>query len=82
MSSHPRVQYRNVPGAADILTTDVLDFLTSLDDTMHAQLAAIRTARAVRLRHALQDNTSSPLLAPSEATVEPVAGAGERGGKP
>jgi hypothetical protein len=52
MSSHPRVLYRNIPGATEILTPDFLDFLANLDDAMHAQLAALRTARAKRLRQA------------------------------
>jgi hypothetical protein len=56
MSSHQRVLYRNVPGATEILTPDFLDFLASLDDAMHAQLAALRTSRAKRLRQALRDN--------------------------
>jgi hypothetical protein len=71
MSSHPRVQYRNVPGATEILTPDFLAFLASLDDAMHAQLAALRTARAKRSRQALRDNMPPASLPPSEATLEP-----------
>ena len=71
MSNHPRVLYRNVPGATEILTPDFLDFFASLDDAMHAQLAALRTARAQRLRQALRDNMPPASMPPSEATLEP-----------
>jgi malate synthase len=71
MSSNSRVQYRNVPGATEILTVDFLDFLASLNDAMHGQLAALRTARAEHLRRALRDNTPPASLPSSEATLEP-----------
>jgi malate synthase len=71
MSNHPRVLYRNVQGATEILTPDFLNFFASLDDAMYAQLAALRTARAKRLRQALRDNMRPASLPPSEATLEP-----------
>ncbi|HTT76929.1 MAG TPA: hypothetical protein VMF50_13255 [Candidatus Binataceae bacterium] len=71
MSNQPRVQYRDVPGAAEILTPDFLDFLVSLDDAMRDQVAAVRTARGDRLRAALRNHTPPASLPPSEATTEP-----------
>jgi len=71
MSSHPRVQYHDVPGATEILTPDFLDFLAGLDDAMHGQLTALRRVRAERLRRALRENLPPASLPPSEATVEP-----------
>ena len=65
------MQYRNVPGATEILTPDFADFLVSLDDEMHGQIATVRTARAERLRQALRDNAPPTSLPPSEATLEP-----------
>src|SRR3984893_13971396 len=71
MSSHPRVRYRDVPGASEILTPDFLDFLAGLDDAMRDQIATVRAARAERLRRALQNNTPPASLPPSEATIQP-----------
>ena len=71
MSSYPRAQYRDVPGASEILTPDFLDFLVSLDEAMRGRLAALRKARAERLRLALRDNMPPASLPPSEATLEP-----------
>ena len=71
MSSHLRVQYRDTPGAAEILTPDFLEFLVGLNGAMRHRLAALRTARAERLRRALRDNERPMFLQPSEATIEP-----------
>ena len=71
MSSHPRVLFRDVPGASEILTPDFLDFLAALDDAMRDQVVAVRTTREKRLRQALQNNTPPASLPPSEATIEP-----------
>jgi malate synthase len=71
MSSHSRVQYRDVPGAPEILTQDFLDFLAGLDDAMRDQISAIRVARAERLRQALRNHVPPASLPPSEATIEP-----------
>src|SRR5260370_29536814 len=71
MSSHPRVRYRDVPGASEILTPDFLDFLAGLDDATRAQIATARAARAERLRQALQNNAPPASLPPSEATIQP-----------
>lgn len=71
MSSHTRIQYKDVPGASEILTPDYLDFLSGLDDAMRDRIAAVRTARIERLRQALRNNTPPASLPPSEATIEP-----------
>src|SRR3984893_3190897 len=71
MSSHPRVRYRDVSGASEILTPDFLDFLTDLNDAMRDQVAAVRGARAERLRQALRNNAPPASLPPSEATIQP-----------
>jgi len=71
MSSHPRVRYRDVSGASEILTPDFLDFLAGLDDATRDQIATVRAARAERLRRALQNNTPPASLPPSEATIQP-----------
>src|ERR1700693_515242 len=71
MSSHPRVQYRDVPGASEILTPDFLDFLAGLHDAMRDQVGAVRTARGERLRQALRNNLPPASLPPSEATIQP-----------
>ena len=55
MSSHPRVEYKEVSGATEVLTPDFLDFLAGLEDAMHDQVSAVRTARAERLRQALRN---------------------------
>ncbi|HLW72325.1 MAG TPA: hypothetical protein VKS22_17100 [Candidatus Binataceae bacterium] len=70
MSNHPRVQYRDVASASEILTPEFLDFLAGLDDAMRSEVAAVRIARAERLRQALQNNTPPASLPPSEATIE------------
>jgi malate synthase len=70
MSSHPRIQYRDVPGAGDILTPDFLDFLAGLNDAMRDQVVTLRTMRTERLRQALRNNRPPASLPPSEATVE------------
>jgi malate synthase len=70
MSSHPRVQHRDVPGAAEILTPEFLNFLVGLDDAIRAQVAVVRTARTERLRQALRNNTPPRSLPPSEATTQ------------
>jgi malate synthase len=71
MSSNPRVQYRNVPAAAEILTPDFLDLLVSLKDAMNGRLTEVRTVRASRLRQALRENEQPAPLPASEATLEP-----------
>jgi malate synthase len=71
MSSHPRVRYRDVPGAREILTADFLEFLVGLDDAMRDQIRAVRVARAERLRQALRNNTPPAPLQPGEATIQP-----------
>jgi len=71
MSNHPRVQYRDVPGASEILTPDFLAFLASLDDAMRDQVAAVRSARAERLHQALRNHVPPRSLPSSEATSEP-----------
>jgi malate synthase len=71
MSSHPRVQYRDVPRASEILTPDFLDFLAGLHDAMRDQVGAVRTARGERLRQALRNNLPPASLPPSEATIQP-----------
>jgi malate synthase len=71
MSNHPRVQYRDVPGAAEILTAEFLDFLAGLHDAMGDQIEAARTAHAARLRRALCDHMPPAPLPPSDATLEP-----------
>jgi malate synthase len=70
MSSHPRVQHRDVQGAAEILTPEFLNFLVGLDDAIRAQVAVVRTARTERLRQALRNNTPPRSLPPSEATTQ------------
>jgi len=74
MSSHPRVRYRDVPGASEILTPDFLDFLAGLDDAMRDQIATVRAARAERLRQALQNNTPPASLPPQRGHRPAVAG--------
>src|SRR5579859_4168557 len=71
MSSHPRVRYRDVPGAEEILTREFLDFLARLNDAMRGQIAAVRTAQAERLQRALRHHAPPAALPPSEATLEP-----------
>jgi malate synthase len=71
MSSHPRVTYRDVPGAREILTADFLEFLVGLDDAMRDQIRALRVGRVERLRQALRNNTPPAPLPPGEATIEP-----------
>jgi malate synthase len=70
MSSHQRVQHRDVPGSTEILTPDFLNFLTGLDDAMRDQVSAVRIARAERLRQALRNHTPPKSLPPSEATTK------------
>jgi malate synthase len=71
MSSHPRVRYRDVPGATEILTPDFLEFLAGLDNALRDQIPAVRATRAERLRQALRNNMPPASLPPSEATIEP-----------
>jgi malate synthase len=71
MGNHPRVQYRDVPGVGEILTSDFLDFLASLQDAMREPISSVRDARAERLRQALRNHTPPSSLRPSEATTEP-----------
>jgi malate synthase len=69
MSNHPRVQYRDVTGASEILTPEFLDFIVNLDDAMRQQIASVRAAHTERLRGALRNNTQPSSLEPSEATI-------------
>jgi malate synthase len=71
MSSHPRVEHKEVSGATEVLTPDFLDFLAGLEDAMHDQVSAVRTARAERLRQALRNKAAPRSLPPSEATTQP-----------
>src|ERR1700722_7013472 len=71
MNRNPRVRYRDVPGALEILTPNFLDFLVGLDDAMRDQVAAVRNTRTERLRLALRNNTPPNSLAPGEATIQP-----------
>src|SRR5580658_3214949 len=71
MGNHPRVQYRDVPGVGEILTSDFLDFLASLQDAMREPISSVLDARAERLRQALRNHTPPSSLRPSEATTEP-----------
>jgi malate synthase len=71
MSSNPRVRYRDIPGALEILTPEFLDFLVGLDDAMRGQIAAVRNTRTERLRLALRNNTPAKSLPVGEATTQP-----------
>lgn len=70
MSSNSRVRYHDVPRASEIFTTDFLNFLTGLHDATRDQIAAIRVARADRLKQALTNNTPPGPLPSSDATTE------------
>ncbi len=70
MSSHQRVQFPELSGAGEILTPACLELLVGLDDAFRDRIAAVRGARAERLRLALERKTPPGRLAPSEATTE------------
>ena len=70
MGSHSRVQYRDVPGASEVLTSEFLSFLVGLDDALRDQVAAVRGARQQRLHEALRNHTPPASLPPSQATLE------------
>ena len=71
MSGTSRVHYSDVPGAAEILTPEFLDFLAGLDDALRKHVVTVRTARAERIRRAVKDRTLPASLRRSEATKEP-----------
>jgi malate synthase len=71
MSNQPKVHFNQVPGVAEILTPDFLDFLAGLDSVMRERIAETRVARNERLRRALRDHTPPAPLPMSEAAREP-----------
>ena len=70
MSGASRVRYSDVPGAAEILTPEFLDFLVGLDDALREPVAVVRAARAERTRRAVKDKILPGPLPRSEANTE------------
>jgi malate synthase len=69
-SSHPQVRFPDIAGASEILTPEFVDFLIGLDAAMRDRIAAVRVARAERLRLALRERRPPGPLPPSVATRE------------
>ncbi len=70
MKVPPRIQFQEVPNAREILTPDFLQFLAELHHEFQPRVAAVRSARAERLRLALTRNTPPAPPPPGEATLE------------
>ena len=70
MSGASRVEYSDVPGAAEILTAEFVHFLVALDDALREHVVRVRIARGERIRRAVNDRTLPGSLPRSEATAE------------
>jgi malate synthase len=70
MSGTSRVRYSDVPGAAEILTPEFLDFVVGLYDALREPVATVRAARAQRIRRAVKDKTLPGPLPRSVANTE------------
>jgi malate synthase len=69
MNGASRVHCSNVPGAAEILTPEFLDFLVGLDDDLREHVFKVRAERAERVRRAVKDGILPASLPRSEAVM-------------
>jgi malate synthase len=66
-----RVEFADVAGTNEILTSEFLEFVAGLDDLVRDSIQAARNARAERIRRALRENVLPGPPPPSEATSAP-----------
>jgi malate synthase len=71
MDVSPPIQFEEVRNAREILTPDFQQFLVELHREFQPRIAAVRNARAERLRLAVTRNTPPAPRPPGEATLEP-----------